>query len=789
MVFKGVADVKLKSFREVLPYKEHTITLKDYFAFKNPEYVYLRLIPDKTARNNHSDMLGKMVTHMYRTINERCRIVEKQFRIELPVKCAYYIEINKDDVSFVLIVPKQYEGIAKEKVATIWPHTAIEVINGIKPFVKEQTVAYSLQYQKNDALSLSTDLRNSSLINTMLNVIDILDEDDRIGVFYNFVPTVQKYWQHDYTRAIEKYKKNVPLDKNTLNPTYIMHTAFLGVLDIVQDCINSAVEMFSKETKVTIVNELKESLENNATKKLSSSTIKKGSSQVLSTQIAILSSSNTQAQAQGNATSIAQHFHAITEDNSLIYRKVNNPKFNPEDLYLRGFDRMYCSVAETHNFWQLPNRETLEKHKINHISVLEHEIPEELQSGYICLGDAIYKRKRKKAYMSSDKNLANLGLVVLGPQGSGKSKLFGNYSKNAGDNGENLVALDFIKNCELSDEIASVTDPSRLVVIDLSKDSDLQAIGFNEAKHLQSDSVYARLDSAQRQTQCTLHFIQSINTDTEMTSRMRRSFVAACNVVYIHPNTSLRDVVNCLQYHEIRHQYIDMIPQELADELRDDVYNLEDMDDKDSKGNVFGTKANKLDFLMDRINLLLEDRRLKTMFNKPIEQNLDFVELLDQGKTILIKIPESIYPTTFHKNILVTFFISKLWLAAQIRGGMSDNPLRTHIILDEIFQAPTSYGILADILLQARKFQYKFVFSAHFLNKLGPLKEHLKASGSSYMFLQGTDKANFIEMAEDLAPYKVDDLLSLKRYHALCYVRCEEGFSKFIVQLPPPLTN
>lgn len=769
--------------------KERSISYKDFLQITRPTYVYLKIIPDKTARNSNSDLLGQMVTHMYRTINERCKLAERHFNIEMPVKCAYFVEIEKNVANFYLIIPQQFLAIAKEKISYLWPHASIEEVPGITQFDMKKTSAYSLQYKKKDALSLSTNMKNSSLVNTMLNVIDVLDEGDRIGVFYNFVPTQQTAWRHEYKRTIEQHKKNASLDKNTLSPAYVIKTGFLGLLDIIQDCIDSATSMFTPDTNFSIATQLKESLEMNVTKQLSSATIKKGSSEILTTQIAILSTSEISAvKSDMNAISVCQSFHAIADDNTLQYKRVKSPKFNPEQLYLTGFDKLNCSVPETYNFFQLPNRETLQKHNIQHISILENPIPSDLSQGYIHIGDAIYKSCINPAYMSSDKNLANLGLVVLGPQGAGKSKLFANIGANVSGVGENLVVLDFIKKCELSDEIASVTPKDKLVIIDLSKFEDLQAFGFNEVRHMGFETADQRLDAAQRQTQCTISFINAINIDTEMTARMRRCLVAACNIVYIHPGTSLRDVVDCLQNHEERHRYIDMIPEEMENDLKDDVYNLLDMDDKDNKGVVNGTKVNKLDFLMDRINLLLEDRRLKHMFNKSIEDNLDFVDLLNQGKTILIKMPEATYPSKFQKNILVTYFISKLWLTAQIRGDLFDKPLRTHIILDEIFQAPTCYKLLEDILLQARKFQFKFVFSAHFLNKLGTLKEVLKASGSSYMFLQGTDKANFVEMAEDLVPYTVDDMLSLKPFHALCYIRCETGFAKFIVKMPPPIS-
>ena len=183
----------------------------------------------------------------------------------------------------------------------------------------------------------------------------------------------------------------------------------------------------------------------------------------------------------------------------------------------------------------------------------------------------------------------------------------------------------------------------------------------------------------------------------------------------------------------------------------------------------------------------MEDIKLKYMFNKSLDDNIDFIESMDQGKVILIKIPDSKYPTAAHKNILTTFFVSKIWLASQLRGGMYKEPKRTHIIIDEIFQAPTAEYILKDILVQARKFQTKFIFSAHYLSQIDTIKEALKASGSSYMLMQGTDKNNYNELKEDLAPFELQDLLNLKRYHSLNLIKTSNGYAKFITELPKPI--
>ena len=246
----------------------------------------------------------------------------------------------------------------------------------------------------------------------------------------------------------------------------------------------------------------------------------------------------------------------------------------------------------------------------------------------------------------------------------------------------------------------------------------------------------------------------------------------------------LRNVMDCLESYQKRHEFIDNLDEEYKEYLKDQISTLLELDDIDKNGNT-GTKYSKIEHIMDRINLLREDLRMRLMFNKSPKDNVDFVKAMDEGKVILIKMPEAKFKSKHVKNVLVTFFISKIWLACKIRGDMHDKPLRKHLVLDEIFQAPTSYRALGEMLRETRKFQLKLIFSAHQLYDLKELQGGLKSGGASYMLLQGTDKRNFTALEQEFAQagYSVEDLLNLKRYHSLNLIKYSKGYAKFISDL------
>lgn len=741
-----------------------------------PEYIYLKIVPATSIKNNDTYKIAQAIQSIYKpflnrfTFHDYKEILNTAFpqkiNFEIPCKVSYLIYITKKTVEFYFIVDKKYKSNLKEALSRVWNSTTIFEVNKLPGFT-DKAMYKQLVYDKEDALSLAADRRDNDLISNNLSVIDVLEGTDKIGIFYNFIPTSQYSWRLMHKNTVDKYKKGNPVSKNKLNLNYVFKSIF--------NEIYSTANIFSNNKNRNTA----------SNKELSNLSRLKGSDTILNTQISLIAENYNKLNSINNLRSLSNSFRSIDNDNYLRVKKAN--KFNFNDFNIKT-EINKCSIKECGNFLSLPGRELLERFGIEHINTLEIAVPEELLTGYIQLGNNIFKGKAVSTTMSADKNLANLGLVALGPQGCGKSTFFGNYGKNVSDKNESLILIDFIKNCELSNEIERVVPKEKLIILDLSKQECMQSFGFNEVNNYNPQTEYERLEIANMQTQLIISFINSINVEAELSPRMRRSLASAANVVFINKNMSMRNVVECISDYRKRQEYISMIPESLKEYLQDDIYNLNDMNEHDNKtGEVNGTKTSKSDFVLDRINLLMEDIKLKVMFNKSIDSNFDFVKAMNDGKIVLIKIPESKYPTKTHKNILTTFFVSKIWLASQLRGGMYKEPKRTHIMIDEIFQAPTAEHILKDILVQCRKFQTKFIFSAHYLSQIDTIKEALKASGTSYMLMQGTDKQNFNELKEDLAPFELQDLLNLKRYNSLNLIKISNGYAKFITELPKPI--
>lgn len=764
-------------------------TLTNYFELVRPEYVYVQIIPHKSIRNYNSTNIAKTIGKTYQTLNRRIHKEQHKIFFETNFKLSYVIDIKNNNASFYFIVPKPFLNILLEKIKEIWSKATVEIVNAIEKF-SDSSFVYQLVYSKEDALSLMTDRKSNEPLNSILNVIEIMKDTDRVTICYNFLERSQFGWMKQYMDTIQKVKEKKPVDREKFNIQYITKITLNYMVELIDGILELLIDFTGGEKKkqnVSFAESVTSALEK--MQELSPSTKKKKELNVLDTQIAVISNSNDTTRQENNALAVCQAYRVLDEDNKLIYKKVNT---KIKDIEKYKFDKIEIntvSTDEVQNFIQIPGRQLLKDFHLQHIQTEETMIPDKLKSGYISLGMSMFKGIKQEAFLEDQYDVANLPLTIIGSQGSGKTKYLGNYVRYANNRKEGCLIIDFIKNCELSDSIINAIPKQDCIVIDMSKESDLQGLGFNEIKIDDTMPAYQKLKLANLQAQQTMAIVDSINDeDTPLTSKMRRYLSSSANVVYVlGNNTSIRDVINCLQDHNKRAEYINSLSDELKSYLPDEINSLIELDETDKTGKVIGTRDSKIEGILDRVNLLKEDFKLKFMFNKSTEDNINLVNLMEQGKVVIIKMPEIEFPLRYVKNVLVTYWISKIWLTSQIRGSLHDKPKRCHVITDEIFQAPQSMKLLKFILPQSRKFGCKFVFTIQYLKQIEEMEESLKASGSSYMFLKGTKETDFNTFKSNLGEYEYDDLIEMKEFSSLNLIYYSGGYAGFITKLPKPI--
>lgn len=766
--------------------KTKSIRLDKYFELVNPEYVYFKLIPHSSTRNNSSDKLAQLVNKVYLDFNKRVYREEKKLFFKTQSKVSYYIYLEKSKIEFYFIIPKPYKRIFKDRISDTWRNIEIKEVKDIPKF-KENSIKYSLNYKKEDALSLSVDKRNNELLSSTLNLLEILESEtnDKLGIVYNFIPssqTILDSFKGYHREVIDKFNNQKPLDKNKKNAKYILKVAIMFLINSIDGFIDR------------MQTDLKQPIQNNINlfqnRELSRATHKKENCTLCRSQIVVMSESSNKKNEDINGRAACETFSIIDEDNSLVYDEIKKD-FNICD-YKYPCPINQTSTQECSNFLAMPGRDLINQHKnIEHISVLENKVPDELKTGFFRIGNVKVKETNTNAYKSNDEQLSRLGMAYLGCMGAGKTTFMTNNACDIINNGYGLVNIDIINNCELSESIKTIAPRDKLIEIDCSNPNHIQSFAYNELTLNDNATDYEKIANATLHTQQIAVLLDSINDDTsKLSPKMLKYLYAAGTVVFASKKyASLKDVINCLTIPKYRHNYIDELTDSLNELLEDEIITLKELDKVDKNGSVSNNDS-KIEGIIDRSIHLKTSSHTKLAFMKSSKENLSFVELLEQNKVILIKIPESKFPSKMIRNIIATFFLSKIWLAKQILATRKQP--KTFLLFDEFYKCYNCQLLYQDIFVEARKFDLVSIVALHYLNQLSQqCKEALKASGTSYLLLQGADVKAYQDLKSNLIQfgYEEEDLLNLDRYTALALIKTTKNYSAFVVKLPGPINK
>jgi hypothetical protein len=761
-----------------------------------PTYSFIKLTPNNSIRNNNTHKIARAIASLYRNLMQSVRKEEAKvvsvlgreflfgtkYSVEMASKVGYYVYIERSKVEFYFVIPRQYYSLIKEKISDSWSGVTVTKVESLPQF-SDSATQYSLEYAKEDALSLSADRRDNDLLNSKLNVVDIMEEGDKVAVFYNFVPTSQFSWRSSYENTMRKVKRSLPTDRNKTGIAYALKFGF-GVLASVVDDIGEAIggKKAGRNSEADTFERIADRL--NGGNQISEATRKKGAATILDTQIAVLSESGDKLRQRNNARAVTQSFETITEDNRLVAKRLKKPvRFT--DYKIAGASVNKVGDHEAGNFIAMPGRDVLERYNfIEKVETQETQVPEDLRKGVMSIGEVTYRGMKQPAYLSNYEHYRNLLTLLIGPTRAGKSNFIGNLCIDAIENDECVILFDFIENNELSDEISALFPADKVLNIDNSNPAKIQGLGYNEVGF--TADPFAQYENAKRQTANLLALINAINVDeSRLSPKMERYLEAAALTVFIN-NGSIRDVFAVLQNVSKRHDYLRKVPAGQHEFMSEYMESLRELDDvKD--GEIVGTRLQLIVGIIDRLSVLKRNTQMELMLKQSMDHNVDLVEEMQRNQVICIRMPESKFPTQGERDICTTYWITKIWLALQIRADkIRDKSKRrkVNLVIDEIYQVENTEKFMTSKLSQIAKFICKPIISCHYINQLAHMRRELRSANTSYMLIAGCDKDNYRELKDELYPFTAEDLANMKPYHSMNYVKCQEGYARFITKLP-----
>ena len=756
-------------------FKAKSMKLNDYVKVVKNEYVTVQIIPAKSNRNNNTDAIAQIINKMYLKANQLIIRENKKLIISTQMKASYYIHITKDKVEFYFIIPKIHITKFKTKFIEVWKNVEVKEVDRIPVDINKGT-KYQLNYKYNDSLSLDVDKRSNDLLNANLSTLEILEAGESIGIFYNFIPTGERetnYFQVNHNEIINKYKNGNNLKKSkNIGDILVLSVRFL--IGFIDDFISSMQKNLDTNNKVIGIK-----------REPTPATIKKASKDIIKTQIIISSQSTSRSREQTLLNSVSNSYKSISNDNELIPKEIKKDI----DIYKTTIDDVkvnYTTTEETQNFISLAGKELIEQYNIiDHNKILELKIPKCLENGEIRIGTVKCKDTIQEAYYSTDKQISRLGRVLMGSMGAGKDYYMVNMAKDIIKAGRGLIVIDYIDKCQLSDNIKAITPKEKLLEIDCSNINQLQTFSYNELKISDSMDIYTKISIAMQKAQQLQILLDSINDDnSKLTPRMLRYLYAGATVVFFNnSNASFKNVIDVLLDPVKRENIINSLSVEAKEILIDEIDDLKELTKVDKKGNMENADT-KIDGIIDRISWLKTNFYTKLAFTKDSNNNIDFVEAINQNKVILIKIPEKTFNSKMIRNVLATFYLSKIWLSKQLGATES----KTELFINEIHQSYNCQLLMEDILVECRKFNLVPTLALHYLGQCtNKLKNSILASGSSFLLISGCDVKAFTELRPHFEKYGYSeaDLVELDRYNALCLIKNEENnYSAFVSKLP-----
>ncbi|MGL5752779.1 MAG: hypothetical protein ACRCXT_19730 [Paraclostridium sp.] len=759
--------------------KVKTLKLSDYISIRKEEYVTFQLIPTKSNKNNSTDDIATLVNTMFIKANELIRKENNKLIIQTNMKASYYIHISKLCIQFYFIIPKIHKMKFKTKFKEAWKHIEIKEVDDI-PIDIDKCTKYQLQYVKNDILSLDVDKRNNDLLNANMAIIDILEENDSVGVFYNFIPTGERenlFFKKKYKDNIQRYKDGHNL-KKTKNIVDVGVELLKFIIGYTEDFLSS-ISTQKTRREIFIA----------ARKDISNSTKRKNNNDICKTQVIVLTQSIDSKREKDLAISTCNSFKTITDDNEFRY-KVINKTIDIKRSVIPNVAINKTTTEECQNFIALPGRELIEQYNIiEHNKIIDNPVPQCLQNGNMLIGTVNYKEQVYNAYFSMHEEFKNLERVLIGSKGSGKSYKMMKLAQDAISIGNGVVLIDIIGDCKLSKSIAEKTPKDKLLRIQCNNFEDIQAYVYNEIQIDSSMKPYQIVSNAIQRTQQLQVLIDAINEDSsKLSTRMIKFLFAAGAVVYsAKHNASLSDLLECLEFHEVRHNFIEILNPDLVPLLQKRINKLLELDDIDKNGKVKGTKDSKIEGILDRVALLEMSSHTEVALNKTCENNINFVDAIRDNKVILIEIPEKQFPSQMLRNIMATFYLSKVWLSKIILDSEDYQPT-TELLFDEFYKCPNCQLLFEIIFAEARKYRLISSVAIHSLSQLSSkCRITLKGGGASYMLLAGADLQAFKELRTQFEHFGYDEqtFQDLETYSALCLIKNEDtNYCAFVAKLP-----
>lgn len=759
---------------------------EDNRLYKKEPYAIKRMTPSSRITSPFNDEIIKAFFSTYQTLNDRV-VLEKgegkklSLKILLNNPITYEILFdgsNKKNTPFIGFgFPKRHEVYLNQRVKAIFPQSVIE---DEKDYIEDFQDCYCCEYNYEKDSMLSLKIKDNNFLQSMLSLKESIHKDHKILFMVEMLP-ISDMWKDFHDEKWSKARQG----KDVATKTPLIAKGFdlgYGLMEEALSVVDSLVGQEPPKREYQRDKEKSEGAKNMSEYSSASRTKKLQSGFAVRIRAFFKCSSKLAARSYATAIDTSMRELEETKGNRLVMSRVRKGSAT------RGLSAKLClpiernimSVQELSSIVNIPNKKTQREFKIKSINTKASEVPKEMLEGDVCIGSVTIDGKKTNVYLSRDRDLTCLPMFLVTKQGGGKTTFILNLCNDAIKAGEGVILFDYIKNCATANALLKMHPHCQKITF--NDWHNLCCFAFPEIEVLPGDSKEERRTKANTLAKEVKHLLNAMADDTEKMSRIMSEYLtAACKVVFVHPKTTLLKVYQVLTIPSIREDFIEKgISEGLFSEDDFVIKKLEELDEKPSRA----------EGVLDRFSVILEDDVLENMLMQPYEKNVDFAKLMDQGKPIVIMMPQDIFTSTIHKDVICTYFTSRIRLAMSRRKVFDK---MTHIIYDELHQIPSTLKKVSETLAEPRKFSMQYVFTMHSLSQIQDkkVKDVILGVGCNFMLLKGMSPQAFEEFKQMLnGEFEFEDLVEMDyRFGSLNLFHVNNRHQAFITEMPPALKD
>ena len=765
-------------------------------------YSTYKLIPDINIKNlNNVALLQSMSSCYMDTFNRISLNGVKEL-----TKFYFDIELSQNQAGFYLTVPRNVEDLVINKAKTIWNKANIHPEALETQFNVSNTECAELVLKDYNFKSLSTDKSDLFPLTNIMSLTKTLRENERVRVSICLEPIKRTNWIAMASDEKKQFKAGKRMDREISKSEQLFKMGVKGAETLLNYYIEYQMLIFEailgtiipsndEEKKQTInitltqdntdmmFNRL-DGINHNSNYKMTAESFK--------TRILVLSDSKDHQRAKMNLLTVANAYKDLSDDNELVLRFPHRKHIKDflEHNFTGSNDCILCD-REVAKLIQLPQATLQKLYDLENIETKEVPLPAETLKGKIRVAEVRLSSQNKTVttYFSDDVKKVSFTNVFMGPEGCGKTTQIKRLAKECSWQGYSNILIDFIEDNKLAKEVKAAIDPNKVITLKIGDKGFIPALAYNEVSKLITEDTdsWMKIHYASMIAEQVEYLINSITSSTtgELSDAMVRLLNAACRIVFVKPKTTIGDVLDVLLRHDKRLKAVEYAKTVYKPDSNL-FFELDSINEYDKGGKkVIGTKtANRsLEGVLSRFTQLTKVPFLEAMLQADIDPAHDFDKWIQEGKSIFIMIPQNLFPNPKTRDIITTYFVTRIWLAAQIREDNSNSRL-CNLIFDEVHQMPNSASFIAEHVNEFRRHRLGLTISCHYLGQFAALEEAMLSKRTNYIVCQGTQKDNVKKLQEEIAPFTLDDLSKLKLHEAICSINYVSGRHNFIGKLP-----